>query len=186
MNSYAQQNNHSGGKTVVMQQKSKIVQEPPPPSKNSSLHQRKPSHPVTNNYMLELLSGQQVQPPNPLIQSVGPSNNVMVDKMPREKKQPSQSKKASANNSAGGISATGHQRSVSDYIHQHYQNEQQQNKLLKFLNGVSGAMPQDQFDYEQNQEMMIESFEGNIVDNQTPLESYRGQPISAALQNFMQ
>lgn len=33
---------------------------------------------------------------------------------------------------------------------------------------------------------MIESFEGNIADNQTPLESYRGQPISGALQNFMQ
>jgi len=42
-----------------MQQKSKVIQEPPPPSKNqpNTLHQRKPSHPVTNNYMLELLQG---------------------------------------------------------------------------------------------------------------------------------
>lgn len=55
----------------------------------------------------------------------------------REKKQhqPTQSKGkpvTAPSNPPGGH----HQRSVSDYIqHQQFQNEQQQSKLLKFLNG---------------------------------------------------
>jgi hypothetical protein len=58
MNQHNTPNSSHPGKAS---QKSKFSQDPPPPSKTSSttLHQRKPSHPVTNNYMLELLQSHQ-------------------------------------------------------------------------------------------------------------------------------